>query len=95
VDSWQVRIWRDWCEGKCKRFVSAFPAFFAVKDQCPRSQPGYWYLSRFIFGDFHYNAAGNALVADTVIKSLDAAPPAKARGMGDSASVSKHFRSAP
>ena len=35
VDSRQVRLWRDWCEGKCKRFVDLFPAFFAVKDQCP------------------------------------------------------------
>jgi len=23
-DSGQVRIWRDWCEGKCKRFISLF-----------------------------------------------------------------------
>ena len=34
VDSRQVRIWREWCEGKCKRFISVFPAFFAAKDQC-------------------------------------------------------------
>jgi hypothetical protein len=26
VDSRQVRIWRDWCEGKCKRFITVFPA---------------------------------------------------------------------
>ena len=55
-----------------------FPAFLGVKDQCPRSAPGCWYLSHFIFGDFHYNAAGNALVADAVINSLETAPPAKA-----------------
>ena len=36
VDSRQVRIWREWCEGKCKRFISLFPAFLAVKEQCPR-----------------------------------------------------------
>ena len=35
VDSRQVRIWRDWCEGKCKRFVTLFPAFFAIKDAMP------------------------------------------------------------
>jgi len=77
VDSEQVRIWREWCEGKCKRFISVFPDFFAAKAQCPRIQPGCWYLKLFVFGDFHYNAAGNALVADAVIQSLADEPPTK------------------
>ena len=77
TDSRQVRIWRDWCEGKCKRFISLFPAFFAVKEQCPKSQPGCWYLSHFIFGDTHYNSAGDALVADVISKSLEQVPPVK------------------
>ncbi len=80
ADSRQVRMWREWCEGKCKRFISLFPEFLAVKKQCPSSQPGCWYLSHFIFGDFHYNAAGNALVADVVIRSLTDEPPAKRQG---------------
>ena len=46
---------------------------------CPPSQPGCWYSGLFIFGDDHYNAAGNALVADWVIKSLTEEPPAKLR----------------
>jgi len=79
ADSRQVRLWRDWCEGKCKRFISVFPAFFAVKDQCPPVEPGCWYLKLFVFGDVHYTAAGNALVADAVIKSLAEEPPAKHR----------------
>jgi hypothetical protein len=77
VDSRQVRIWRQWCEGKCKRFINLFPAFFAEKDRC-RLQPGCWYLNNFIFGDNHYNAAGNALVADALIQSLTEKPPVKA-----------------
>ncbi len=77
ADSRQVRIWRDWCEGKCNRFISLFPAFLAIKDQCPSGQPGCWYLSHFVFGDMHYNAAGNALVAGVVIKSLMEEPPGK------------------
>ena len=44
VESRQVRIWREWCEGKCKRFITLFPAFFAVKEQCSRLEPGCWYL---------------------------------------------------
>ncbi len=77
ADSRQVRIWRDWCKDKCKRFISLFPAFLAIKDQCPSGQPGCWYLSHFVFGDMHYNAAGNALVAGVVIKSLTEEPPGK------------------
>jgi hypothetical protein len=76
-DSRQVRIWSDWCEGKCKRFISVFPAVQAVKDQCPPSQPGCWYLKYFIFGDMHFNAEGNALFADAVIRSLEGGLPSK------------------
>lgn len=77
VDSRQVRIWRDWCQGKCKRFVTLFPAFFAIKDQCPRYAPGCWYLSHFIFGDTHYNSEGDAIVADVLSRSLIDVPAAK------------------
>ena len=77
VDSREVGIWRDWCEGKCKRFVTTFPEFFAVKEQCPRWRPGCWYLQNYIFGDIHYNSAGNAIVADVVSKSLEQTPAVK------------------
>lgn len=77
VDSRHVQIWREWCQGKCKRFVTVFPEFFALKDQCPKSQPGCWYLNNWVFGDIHLNANGNAIVADAVSKSLEARPPVK------------------
>jgi hypothetical protein len=79
VDSRQVRIWREWCAGKCKRFISVFPAFFAAKEQCPGLEPGCWYSKYFIFGDIHYNSAGNALVAQAVNESLSQVPPTKRR----------------
>ena len=77
ADSRQVLIWREWCEGKCKRFVSLFPAFLSLKQECPGSEPGCWYLQYFIFGDNHYNAAGNAVVANAVNESLSQKPPRK------------------
>jgi hypothetical protein len=77
VNSRQVTMWHDWCQGKCKRFISVFPDFLAVKDACPKTEPGCWYLKDFIFGDEHYSRAGNDLVADKVAKSLKANPPAK------------------
>jgi hypothetical protein len=76
-DSRQVRIWRDWCGGNCKRFISLFPKFFAVKKQCSWSEPGCWYPEMFLFGDYHFSSAGNELVADAVIRSLEAAKPEK------------------
>ncbi len=82
VDSRQVRLWRDWCDGKCRRFVNLFPAFFAIKDNCPPLQPGCWYLSHFIFGDTHYNSAGDAAVADAIGKSLEATPVKKLNSTG-------------
>ena len=77
VDSRQVQIWRDWCQGKCKRFVDIFPEFFAEKDRCPKAQPGCWYLRNWTFGDIHLNANGNAIVANAVSRNLEAEPPAK------------------
>jgi hypothetical protein len=78
VDSRQVAIWRAWCEGKCKRFISVFPDFFAIKDRCPWYAPGCWY-DTFVFGDIHYNARGNKVVADAVIRRLAEDPPKKLR----------------
>jgi hypothetical protein len=79
TNSRQVRIWRDWCGGRCTRFISLFPVFLTAKERSPRTAPGNWYLDNFVFGDVHYNAAGNALVADAVIRSLEAIPPVNAQ----------------
>ena len=79
VDSREVRIWREWCQGKCKRFVDLFPAFFALKSHCPPLQPGCWYLNDFVFGDVHYNAAGDAVFADVLTQSLQQVPATKRR----------------
>ena len=95
VDSRQVRIWQDWCQGKCKRFIDLFPAFFAIKDQCPRIQPGCWYLSHFIFGDTHYNSTGDAVVANVISKGLSEFPvtragePTPAPALGEALSSSR------
>ncbi len=77
VESRQVTMWRDWCNGKCKRFITVFPEFFAVKNACPPGEAGCWYVQDFIFGDEHYSRAGNAIVANAVATSLEAEPPKK------------------
>ncbi len=74
VDSRQVQIWQQWCDGRCKRFINMFPAFFALKDACSPAQPGCWYLNDFIFGDTHYNSAGDEIAGKILIKSLTVSP---------------------
>jgi hypothetical protein len=80
ADSLQVRIWRGWCEGKCRRFISLFPAFEEIREQCPAVTPGCWYQKEFVFGDYHYNIHGNSVVAHAVIESLEGDPPSKHAG---------------
>jgi hypothetical protein len=79
AESREIQLWRQWCEGKCKRFVSVAPKFYAARDACSKSQPGCWYSKLFIVGDMHYNAGGNALVAAAVSESLAADPPVKVK----------------
>ena len=93
VDSREVRIWREWCAGKCKRFVTIFPEFFAIRDQCPKLQPGCWYLKDWTFGDIHLSANGNVVVADAVARSLEATPPVKVQSSASNAP--EHSRSQP
>ena len=84
VDSREVEIWRDWCAGKCKRFVTAFPAFFAIKNACPPTEPGCWYLDDFIFGDTHYNSAGDAVMAKVLTQALMEQPVIKRESVAPS-----------
>ncbi|CCJ07367.1 Uncharacterized protein BN69_1916 [Methylocystis sp. SC2] len=65
-NSRQARIWRDWCAGKCRKFFDHFPDFFAYKAQDPD-----FIRSLYFWGDFHFNAKGNALLAQGLIKNYE------------------------
>jgi hypothetical protein len=77
ADSRQERIWKAWCAGKCERFISLFPAFFGTKTHCSWIEPGCWYSDLYLFGDYHFSVAGNVLVANAVIDSLESTHPTK------------------
>jgi hypothetical protein len=62
-NSRQVKIWREWCAGKCKRFFDHFPTFFRYKEKHPD-----FIRNLFIWGDIHYNAQGNRILADELIR---------------------------
>ena len=56
-DSRQVRLWRDFCPGRCKAFIDLFPPYFAVADRDKD-----WYEHLYILGDDHFSAAGNRMM---------------------------------
>jgi hypothetical protein len=62
-NSRQVKIWREWCAGKCKSFFDHFPAFFRYKEKDPE-----FVRNLFIWGDIHYNARGNQILAEDLIE---------------------------
>ena len=65
-DNRQVTMWRDFCAlNNCKKFIDLFPAFNAEKKAHDD-----WYERLFIFGDFHFSAAGNRLMFRELAKQL-------------------------
>jgi hypothetical protein len=61
-ESHQVTIWRDWCKDKCRRFFNHFPTVFAYQREHAN-----FLRELFIWGDVHYNAFGNELIARDLI----------------------------
>jgi len=57
LDSRHVQIWRDWCDGKCNRFINLFPGFFEEAKRHGAS----WYKELFIVGDAHFKVEGHRL----------------------------------
>lgn len=58
----QARLWQSWCAGKCRDFFDHFPVFFRYKQTHP-----HFLKELFIWGDVHYTALGNRLLADDLI----------------------------
>jgi hypothetical protein len=64
-DSKQVRLWRDFCPGRCKAFIDLFPVFFAASDADKD-----WYEHLYILGDDHFSARGNRVMFEELAKRL-------------------------
>ena len=64
-DSFHLKIWKEWClEQGCFAFLNHFDDFF--KTQPPISA----YEKFYIPGDMHFNAVGNAMIADRLIQAF-------------------------
>lgn len=64
-DSAQTRFWREWARTRNAGFIDLFPAFFNGDDALTTIR------RYFVPGDFHWNAAGHALVADRVDREIE------------------------
>jgi hypothetical protein len=66
VDSLQVEMWRNFCLNKCENFINFFPLFF---EEIDKTSFIYVYKKYYFFHDVHFNANGNKLIAEHLIKN--------------------------
>ena len=66
-NSKQVKIWKNFCEHKCKHFINLFPTFF---DEKPKLTSMQIIKKYYIKHDVHFNELGNKKIFD-VLKNLD------------------------
>jgi lysophospholipase L1-like esterase len=66
AESRQVLIWRDWCaRNGCAKFIDHFPDFLALKHSAD------WREKFYMHGDVHFNEAGNRLIAEKLIATMN------------------------
>ena len=64
-ESRQVKIWRNFCVGKCANFYNSFPTFFGLAGSSGRE----WVIRNYFFyDDMHFNENGNRLIASDFLK---------------------------
>jgi len=66
-NSKQVKIWKNFCENKCKHFINLFPPFF---DEKPKLTSMQIIKKYYIKNDIHFNELGNKKIFN-VLKNLD------------------------
>ncbi len=67
TNSKQVKIWKKFCQNKCKNFINLFPAFFAEKSKLTSMEIIKKY---YIKHDVHFNELGNKKIFDA-LKNLN------------------------
>ena len=68
-ESKQVKIWRNFCRGKCENFYNSFPTFFSFVNKASKKEV----IAQYYFnGDMHFNEAGNQLIATDFLKTYQA-----------------------
>ena len=60
-------MWRDFCKQKCFKFIDFFPFFFDEKDKSSFLEV---YKKYYFWNDPHFNAEGNRIIAERLIKEF-------------------------
>ena len=66
-NSKQVKIWKKFCQNKCKNFINLFPTFFVEKPKLTSMEIIKKYYIKY---DVHFNELGNKKIFDA-LKNLD------------------------
>jgi hypothetical protein len=64
-DSLQVRTWHEFCQTRCLHFYNVFPSFFKLASETSNDAV---VQNHYFAGDAHFNALGNKIVADVIVK---------------------------
>ena len=66
-NSKHVEMWKSYCEGKCYKFINFFPYFFDEKEKKSFLEV---YKKYYFWNDVHFNAEGNRVIAQKLIKEF-------------------------
>ena len=67
IDSRHVQMWKNFCIGKCFKFINFFPYFFKDKKKSSYLEV---YRKYYFWNDVHFNENGNKVIADKLISVL-------------------------
>ena len=67
LNSKHVKMWESFCEGKCYKFINLFPYFFEEKEKKSFLEV---YKKYYFWNDVHFNAEGNKLIAQKLLKEF-------------------------
>ncbi len=66
-NSKHVKMWRNFCKKKCHKFIDFFPYFFDEKEKNSFLEV---YKKYYFWNDVHFNALGNKIIAERLIKEF-------------------------
>ena len=66
-NSKHVKMWKNFCAGKCYKFINFFPLFFEKKNNSSFLEV---YRKYYYWNDIHFNAEGNRIIAEKLIKEF-------------------------
>ena len=66
-NSKHVKMWRDFCNEKCFKFIDFFPFFF---EEMKKTSFLEVYKKYYFWNDVHFNAEGNRIIAQKLLKEF-------------------------